>query len=175
MRKIGQISSFLIPVIAFVALVVFMTGCERQKKAKEEENKAITLRAEELWNTGNLTIADEIYATDFVNHDPNAPDVRDLESYKGFIGMIRTGLPDFHVTIEDLVTEGDKVASRWTARGTHQGEFFGIPPTGKQATWTGITIYRFAGGKIVEAWWIKDVMGLLQQLGVIPPPGQAEK
>lgn len=175
MRKIGQISSFLIPVIAFVALVVFMTRCEGQKKAEEEKNKAITIRAEELWNTGNLAIADEICATDFVNHDPNAPDVRDLESYKGFIGMVRTGLPDFHVTIEDLVTEGDKVASRWTARGTHQGEFFGIPPTGKQATWTGMTIYRFAGGKIVEAWWIKDVMGLLQQLGVIPPPGQAEK
>ena len=175
MRKIGQISSFLILVIVFVALVVFLAGCEGQKKTEEEENKAITLRVEELWNTGNMTIADEIYASDFVNHDPNAPDVRDLESYKGFISMTRTGLPDFHVTIEDLVAEGDKVASRWTARGTHQGEFFCIPPTGKQATWTSIHIYRFAGGKIVEAWWIKDVMGLLQQLGVIPPPGQAEK
>jgi len=175
MRKIGQIFSFLIPVIAFAALVVFMAGCERQKKAKEEENKTITLRAAELWNTGDLALADEIYATDFVNHDPSAPNVRDLESYKGYIVAVRTGLPDFHVTIEDMVAEGDKVASRWTARGTHQGEFFGISPTGKQATWTGIAIYRFSGGKIVEAWWSKDVLGLMQQLGVIPPPKQAGK
>jgi predicted ester cyclase len=81
-------------------------------------------------------------------------------------------MPDFHVTIEDMVTEGDKVASRWTASGTHQGEFLGIRPTGNHATWTGITIYRIADGKIVEAWWSKDVLALLQQLVVIPPmPG----
>jgi predicted ester cyclase len=71
-----------------------------------------------------------------------------------------------------MIAEGDKVAIRWAARGTHQGELLGIQPTGKQATWTGISIYRFADGKIVEAWWSKDVLGLLQQLGVIPPPEQ---
>lgn len=137
-----------------------------------EEYKAIVKRAEELWNTGNLAIADEICATDFVNHDPGAPDVRDLETYKGFIATTRTGIPDFTVTLEDMVAEGDKVAGQWTAQGTHQGELFGIPPTGRQATWTGMTFYRFAGGKIVEAWWSKDMLGLLIQLGVVPPPGQ---
>jgi steroid delta-isomerase-like uncharacterized protein len=140
-----------------------------------EENEAITRRAEELWNTGNLAIADEIYATDFANHDASTPDVCDLESYKEFIAASRIGLPDFHVTIDEMIAEGDKVASRWTARGTHQGELLGIPPTGKQAAWTGMTIYRFAGGKIVEAWWFKDMPSLLIQLGVIPPPGQGGK
>ena len=136
-----------------------------------EENKTVVHRAEELWNTGNLAIADEVYATDFVNHDPGLPDVRDLEAYKGFIAATRTGFPDFSVTIEDVIAEGDKVASQWTARGTHQGELIGIPPTGRQATWTGMTIYRFAGGKIVEAWWSRDMLSFLIQIGVVPPPG----
>ena len=135
-----------------------------------EENKTIVHRAEELWNTGNLAIADEVYAKNFVNHDPGAPDVRDLETYKGFIAAVRTGLPDFHVTIEDMIAEGDKVAGRWTASGTHLGELIGIPPTGKQATWTGMTIHRFAGGKIVEAWWSRDMLSFLIQIGVVPPP-----
>jgi steroid delta-isomerase-like uncharacterized protein len=155
-----------------VEVVVTATPEPERGGKSAEENKTIVHRAEELWNTGNLDIADEVYATDFVNHDPSAPDVRDLETYKGFIAATRTGFPDFHVTMEDMIAEGDKVASRWTARGTHQGELIGIPPTGKQATWTGMTIYRFAGGKIVEAWWSKDMLSLLIQLGVVPPPGQ---
>lgn len=136
-----------------------------------EEMKAMVDRAEELWNTGDLAIADEIYAADFVNHDPGAPDVVNLESYKGFIAAVRAGMPDFHVTMEDMIAEGDEVAGRWTAHGTHEAELVGIPPTGKEATWTGMTIYRFAGGKIAEAWWSRDMLSLLIQLGVIPPLG----
>lgn len=150
--------------VSFLAI----SACEK-KVDITSENKAILNRVEELWNTGDLAIADEIFATDFANHDPNAPDVNDLEGYKGFIVMTRTGFPDFYVTSEDMIAEGDKVVSRWVARGTHQGELLGIPPTGKKASWTGISIYRFAGGKIMEAWWSKDLLGLLQQLGVIPP------
>jgi steroid delta-isomerase-like uncharacterized protein len=136
------------------------------------EYKTIVQRAEELWNAGNLAIADEIYATDFVNHDPSAPDARDLKTYKGFIAATRSAFPDFAVTLEVMIAERDKIAGRWTARGTHQGELSGIPPTGRQATWTGMTIYRLAGSKIVEAWWSKDMLGPLIQLGVGPPPGQ---
>jgi predicted ester cyclase len=80
-------------------------------------------------------------------------------------------MPDFHVTMEDMIAEGDNVAGRWTASGTHEAELVGIPPTGKQATWTGMTIYRFAGGKIVEAWWSRHMLSLLMQLGVVPPLG----
>ena len=140
-----------------------------------KETKAVAQRTQELWNTGNLAIADEIHATDFVNHDPGDPDVRDLETYKAFIAAVRTSFPDFRVTIEDMIAEGDKVAIRWTARGTHQGELMGIAPTAKQATWTTMTFYLFAGSKIEEAWWSKDILGMLIQLGVVPPPGQAMK
>jgi steroid delta-isomerase-like uncharacterized protein len=134
-----------------------------------EANKALAIRADEHVNTGDTAIADEVFATDFVNHDPANPDVRDLESYKGWVAATRTAMPDFHATMEDLIAEGDKVAERWTATGTQEGEISGIPPTGRQVTFTGMTIYRVAEGKIVEMWWSMDSLSVLQQLGVIPP------
>jgi len=151
------------------SILIALSGFFQTVTADIEANKAIVLRAEEFWNTGNMAIADEVYSADFVNHDPTAPDVVDLESYKGFAAAVRAGMPDFHVTSQDMVAEGDKVAGRWTVTGTQTGELVGIPPTGIQARWTGITIYRFADGKVVEAWWSKDLQGALEQLGVIPP------
>ena len=87
--------------------------------------------------------------------------------------MYLTAFPDLHFTVEDLIAEGDKVVARLTVRGTQQGAFMGIPPTGKHVTVTGIDINRLAGGKSVEHWLNMDTLGLLQQLGVIPAPGQA--
>jgi len=133
-----------------------------------EDLKAIGHQLAELWNTGNLSIADEIFANDFVNHDPSRPEVTDIEGYKKYLAETRSGMPDFKVDIEDMVAEEEKLASRYTVSGTFQNDFFGIPATGKKATWTGINIYRFASGKIVEAWWNKDTLTMLQQLGVIP-------
>lgn len=133
-----------------------------------EQYRIITERATELWNTGNLALVDEIHAANFVNHDPARPDVIDLESYKRFIGEVHTSMPDYQVIVQDTIAEGDKVVSRWTGSGTHQGEYVGIPPTGKQATLAGMTIYRFEAGKIAEAWWVYDSLGVMQQLGVIP-------
>ena len=132
-----------------------------------QENKAIVRRlVEEFWNKGDTTVADELIATGYVHHDPATPsEVRGLEGFKQWAITGRTGLPDMHITIEDMVAEGDKVAKRWTFRATHKGDFFGIPPTGKQVAWTGTTIYRIAGGKIVEIWWNIDVLGLFQQMG----------
>ena len=158
--------------LLFVGLSFLVIGACEKKTDITSEYKFILNRVEAHWNTGDLTKIDDVFATDFVNHDPNAPDANDLEGYKGFIVMTRTGFPDFHVASEDMIAEGDMVASRWTASGTHKGELFGIPPTGKKATWKGISIYRFADGKIVEAWWSKDMFGLMQQLGVIPMPEQ---
>jgi len=148
-----------------------ISACEK-KVDITSKNKDILNRIEVLWNTGDLANIDDMFAADFINHDPNAPDVNDLEGYKRFIVITRTAFPDFHVTSEDIIAEGDKVVNRWTATGTHKGELFGIPPTGKKATWKGISIYRFADGKITEAWWSKDMFSLLQQLGVIPPSEQ---
>jgi steroid delta-isomerase-like uncharacterized protein len=137
-------------------------------EAMTEEMKAITLRAEELWNEGNMSIADEMYAPSNVNHDPFLPEVNDLESFKKYITQVREGMPDFQVKIEDMIAEIDKLACRWVASGTHKKDFFGIPASGKRATWTGMTIYRFENGKIVEGWWNKDTFAMLQQLGIIP-------
>jgi steroid delta-isomerase-like uncharacterized protein len=95
------------------------------------------------------------------------------KQYKQLVTMYLAAFPDLHLTIEDQIAEGDKVVIRWTAHGTHKGNFMGIPPTGKEAVVTGITIDRFANGKTVEAWNNSDDLGLLQQLGVVPAPGQA--
>lgn len=137
------------------------------------ENKALARRGiEEVFGRGNFAVADEVYANDFVGHAP--PDeIKGPEGVKPFASMFRSAFPDLQFTIEDQIAEGDKVVTRWTARGTHEGEFQGIAPTGKQVTITGITIQRIAGGRIVEGWTNRDDLGMLLQLGVVPPPGQA--
>jgi steroid delta-isomerase-like uncharacterized protein len=136
-----------------------------------EENKAIFRRiVEEGFNKGNLAIVDELVATNHVNHTDN---VHGPEEYKQFITMYRTAFPDLHMTIEDQIAEGDKVVNRWTSRGTHKGDLMGIPPTGKQTTVTGMYVARIIGGKIVEEWGNLDALGMMQQLGVVPPPGEA--
>ena len=138
-----------------------------------EENKAITRRLfEEVLNRGNLALADEIVSPDNVFHTPTGP-VQGLEGYKQFVNMYLCAFPGLQFTIEDEIAEGDKVVTRYTARGTHRGDLLGIPPTGKQATVTGIVIGRFANGKLVEGWLDFDALGMLQQLGVVPAPGQA--
>jgi len=169
MHKFGRIIKYFILIIAFIVLMGFMAEGESSAVGNLAANKAIISRLGELWNTGNLAIADEIFGAGFVNHDPNNPGVTNSESYKGYVPVIRIGFPDFHVATEDLIAEGEKVAFRWTINATHQGELMGMPATGTQVVWTGITLAHFADGKIVEMWWAHDHLGLFQQLGVIPP------
>jgi predicted ester cyclase len=133
-----------------------------------EVNKALPRRAvEEVWNQGNTEILSEIYDPSIVVHEPTMT-VRGLEEAKQFVLGYLTAFPDLHFTIEDMITEGDRIATRWSSRGTHTGMLQGIAPTGKQVTSSGITISRHANGKIVEEWVSWDNLGLLQQLGVIP-------
>ena len=135
-----------------------------------EENKEIVNRmTEEFWNTGNVAVVDEFYAPNYVGHDPGG--LMDLEQFKQSAAAYFAAFPDLHITTDDLIAEGDKVVKRFTARCTHTGEFMGIPPTGKQITVTGNEIFRIAGGKIVEIWQSMDTLGMMQQLGVIPPLG----
>ncbi len=137
-----------------------------------EENKAIERRFfEEVVNKGNLAVLDELLAPDFVDHSASPGIAPDREGYKQFFAMTHSAFPDFHSTLEDMFAEGDKVVQRFTARGTHQGEWMGIAPTGKQMTIPGIAIHRITGGKIVEDWVSMDMLGALQQLGVVPPMG----
>ena len=144
MHKFGKIVIYLLLVIAFTVLMGFTAEGESSAAGDSDANKAIIGRLAELWNTGNLAIADEIFGADFVNHDPNDPEVTNLESYKGHVAGIRNGFPDFHFTVEDLIAEGDKVGVRWIITATHQGELMGIPATGIEVTWT--VSYWKAGG-----------------------------
>ena len=137
-----------------------------------EENKAIVRReAEELFGQGNLDAADEVYTTDYVGHTPDVPeDIRGVEAGRQYAAVFRSAFPDLQLTVEDQLADGDKVATRFTARGTHQGDLEGIAPTGNRIEITGIVISRIEGGKIAEDWTNYDGLGLMQQLGVIPEP-----
>jgi steroid delta-isomerase-like uncharacterized protein len=128
---------------------------------------------EELFGGGDYDLADELLAPDATGHDPALPEaVVGPEGLKEAARGYRGAFPDLKLTVQQLVAEGDHVAIRWTARGTHKGDLFGIAPTGKEATVTGITIDRWAGGKIAESWTNWDTLGLLQQLGAVPGVAQ---
>jgi steroid delta-isomerase-like uncharacterized protein len=131
-----------------------------------EENKDLARRAWEAIN--NPDMLDEVYALDVVWHEPDQ-EVQGLEEARQFISMYKTAFPDLNVTVEDVIAEGDKVVTRITFRGTHQGEVeeFG-PPTGRQIEVKGITISRIENGKIVEDWDSYDNLSILQQLRLIP-------
>ena len=138
-----------------------------------EANKASMRRFyDEVFNKKNRAAIDEFIDPNQVDHDAPPGTPGGLKGAKQTITMYLTAFPDLHFTVEDLIAEGDKVVARLTVRGTHQGIFMGIPPTGKKATSTAIDINRIVGGKSVEHWLKMDSLGLLQQLGVIPAPGQ---
>jgi steroid delta-isomerase-like uncharacterized protein len=136
-----------------------------------ENNMELLVRLNECWNQGNVAPLDEILATDYIHHDPDRPDVRSREDYKRWVTESHSLFPDLQIIGEDQVAEADKVATRWTFHGTNNGDFetpAPLPATGKQVAFTGMNIYRFAGGKIVEEWFQEDTMGMLQQLGFMP-------
>ena len=134
------------------------------------ENKGIARRfLEEAFNSGDLDVVDELVAPEFVNHDAALPEpATGVEATKASIKGYRDAFPDLRLTIEQQLAEGEFVTTRWSARGTHQGDLLGMAATGKQATVTGITIDRIVDGRFVESWTNWDTLGLMQQLGVVP-------
>ena len=164
--------------VMFSVSLLVACGPAPESKAdlQVEENKAIANRYyKEIWSQGKLDVIDEIFASDFVHHEPIVGEVRGPGGFKKYASILLTAFPDVQLTIEDQIAEGDKVVTRWTCTATHKGELIGIPPTGVQVTWTGIDILRIAGGKVVESWVIADDFSLFQQLGVVPPIGQSEE
>jgi steroid delta-isomerase-like uncharacterized protein len=135
-----------------------------------EENKTVIRRfLEEIFEGGNLELVDELFAPDYVLHDPSVPgEVEGPEAMKQYINMYRTAFPDTRFTVEDQLAEGDEVVTRWTGEGTHEGELMGIPPTGQRVTVTGIEFDRVSGGKMQETWVNYDALNMMQQLGVVP-------
>ena len=132
-----------------------------------EQNKALVRQmVDEIFNQGNLSQADEFLASDFAEREELPPGIpRDREGVKQLTTMLRSAFPDFKATIDDIVAEGDKVVARVTMTGTHTGDFWGVPPTGRQVNLTAIYIVRIAGGKIVEHWGEEDGMKVFRQLG----------
>jgi steroid delta-isomerase-like uncharacterized protein len=124
---------------------------------------------EEVYNRGNLAVADELAAPDFVSHDAGNP-THDRDGVKQIVRAIRAAFPDVRLTADDVLEDGDTVVVRFTMRGTQRGAFMGIPATDKPVVVTGIDIVRFGGGRAVEHWHEWSGLGLLQQLGVLPAP-----
>ena len=167
---------------SLMAAVVVITLERRTYSMTPEENTVIFRRIwDELFNQRKLAVAAELFASDFVNHvrlvqvrkTPPPPFPPGPAHMKQLVTTLTTAFPDSHFTVEDIIAAGDKVVGRITWSGTHQGEFLGIPATGKTFKVTHIQIYRFAGGKIVEHWAVRDDLGMLRQLGLIPRLGQA--
>ena len=136
-----------------------------------EQNKTLVRRWFEAFSSGDLAAVDDLWAADVVDHSPAVPNqAPGREGIKQIVTSFRAAYPDLAFTVEDLIADGDKVASRWTAHGTNTGAFMGMPPTGKQVTIAGMLIVRVAGGTMVESWVNFDALGMMQQLGVIPTP-----
>jgi steroid delta-isomerase-like uncharacterized protein len=132
-----------------------------------EDNKALVRRLyTEVMGKGNMTEADVLLSTQYVEHVPVPTPGR--EGLKQLVLMVRSAFPDIHPTVEDAIAEGDQVAVRIMAHGTHQQAFMGIPASGKAVEWREMHIYRVIGGKIVEHWGEIDQLGLLQQIGALP-------
>jgi steroid delta-isomerase-like uncharacterized protein len=124
---------------------------------------------EEILDTGDWSRAGEIVTEDVVMHHPSSPEpIRGREAVQGFLGQFRAGMPDLHLTVEDVADGDDAVAVRWSARGTHEAEMFGIPPTGNEIKIRGISFFRFEGDRIAEDWIEENTFSVLQQLGVVP-------
>ena len=138
-----------------------------------KEIKALTRRLFEEFNKGKaaaMAIMDELCATNIVYHGAGGEETRGLKDYKQHESEIFSAFPDLHMTIDDIVAEGDKVATRFTMTATHKGEYKGVAPTNKKGTLEAISIDRIVAGKFVEEWTKYDTLGLMQQLGVVPIP-----
>lgn len=142
-----------------------------------EEIKTKFLRVvDEAWNQGNLAALDELHASDYIEHHSPFPDVEGLDTFKQMVANARKTYPDFHITIHELILEGDTLAVRWSWTGTHLGEtqLLAIPPTGKRVTLTGSHFLHIEGDKLIEGWQFANDLGLMQQLGFTAQPGTQE-
>ena len=140
-----------------------------------EENKKVVQRFWKVWEQEDFVdLIDELLAPDYVNHSPGMPDQpTGPEGVKAVVGMFRGGMPDLRVTIDEMIAEGDTVATRYTIEGTHEGELFGVPPTGRRLSIESMAVERVSDGKIEEHRRITDTLDMMQQLGAAPTPEHA--
>jgi steroid delta-isomerase-like uncharacterized protein len=142
------------------------------------QNKEIVQRIfDEFWRAGKTSVLDQLLATDVTNHELSKEPLSGRNAYKdwatGFRQATATGFPDLDISVDALFAEGEFVTKRWTFRGTHSGDYMGLPASGKPVVMTGITIYRLVGSQVRETWWNYDALGMMQQLGAIPATTEA--
>jgi predicted ester cyclase len=130
---------------------------------------------EEAFNLGNLAVIDELASPDLFSHNNLAGTPNGPHGLKLMVSIFRTAFPDLKCVVDDEIVAGDRFAARWSIRGTHLGMFLGSPPTGKRVDALGIIIGRIEDGRIIEDWTLTDQLGILQQLGVVPPSGQHQR
>jgi steroid delta-isomerase-like uncharacterized protein len=137
----------------------------------EKDNKAIMRQFWSVWEQGNIGLLDNLLAPEYVNHTLATPDLPGgPEGVKEVVRMFRSAVPDLKVVIEDMIAEGDRVATRYALEGTHGGDLFGVAPTGRHLTIKSMTVERLSGGKIVEHWRVTDELDMMRQLGAIGTP-----
>ena len=169
-----NIRKFILTILTlFAVLASIQCSVKKEVTMSTEKSKSVVLRfVEEVQNQHDISVMDELFSPDFVDHSGISA-LSNLDGAKQFFTMFFTAFPDIQVTIHDQSVEGDKVWTRKTFHGTHQGEFMGIPPTNKSIEINVIDIHRVFDGKITEHWAVADMLSLMQQLGAIPPPGKA--
>lgn len=140
-----------------------------------EENKLISWRLqEEVFGGGKLELVDELLAPDYISHAPGDPELsRGPEDIREIVRAYHSAFPDIAFRVEKQVAEGDMVVTRWTARGTHRGEFMGVPPSGRRVRVSGMSMDRISGGRIVENWNYWEALEMMQQIGAVPESGQS--
>ena len=137
-----------------------------------EKNKELVIRlTEDFWNARDIKTIDRFYSPNLVTHSPNDSQDGNFDSFKKQCIEDFRAFPDLYIVIDDLIAEGDRVVKFWTLNGTHKDEWVGIPATEKKVVVSGMEIFRIENGKAVETWMVMDLLGMLQQLGVIPPLG----
>jgi len=141
--------------------------------ASDQRKNLIRRLTDELWNKGNYDICDEVFAANCSFHDPSFP-INGIAGMKQQARDLRAAQPDLHLDVQDVLADEDLTAARWTCGGTARGEFRGMPATGKTYVMTGMTIDKWQGDRVVEEWTTYDLLGALQQLGIIPEMAQQQ-
>jgi steroid delta-isomerase-like uncharacterized protein len=155
------------------SLIKLDLGIKEENSMTLEENKALVRRVIEAFNKGDVSVLDELVAKDWIYHTSRGQEVlHGIEAYKQVVTLVRKSFPDFNISIEDMVAEGDKVTYRFTMSGTFKGEYRGFPPNNKKFLVWAIIIERIVDGKIVETWERHDPLSMMHQLGLIPPMGK---
>jgi steroid delta-isomerase-like uncharacterized protein len=178
MKKENEMKRQSLTLLGLAALLIgggrsLPEAAARRGSATEANKNLVRQGMDEMFNQGNLAAVDKYVAADYTEHEAMPGMPSGVEGFKQMLTTMRTAFPDLHVTIDDVIAEGDKVVVRSTMRGTQKGEFMGIAPTGKSITVTAIDILQLKDGKAVVHWGNEDDLGMMQQLGAIPAPPAA--